>query len=133
VQTVESKTKQKTKEYKMKKTIPVSQIASMIYKTRKQAALNSSSSFDSKEEWKKAMKQAWATAHSTKESRRKTMKEAWNKQEGKRIKIKAASARTKAHMDKIEISEEGKERADAEAIYADYEKKWKSKITKRLQ
>jgi hypothetical protein len=119
----------------MKKTIPVSQIASMIYQTKKNSSA-STSSFDSREEWKKAMKQAWKTVHSTLESRQEVRKEAWNKQESKRIKIvKAASASaiTKAHMDKMAISEEGKERANAEAIYADYEKKWKSKITKRLQ
>lgn len=68
-----------TKGYRMKKTIPVSQIASIIYRTAK-----SSSSFNPKEEWKKAMKKAWAIVHSTKESRRIAGKKAWNKQEAKR-------------------------------------------------
>jgi hypothetical protein len=104
-----------------------------------QAAFNSSSSFYSKGEWKKAMKQAWATVHNTKEQRREASKKEWNEQEAKRTKIvKAASARTKAHMDKISqevnaMSEEDRERANAEAIYADYEKKWNSRIAKRLQ
>lgn len=83
----------------MKKTIPVSHIASMIYQIAKNS---SSTSFDSKEEWKKAMKQAWETVHSTKESRRKKRKEEWNKQEAKRKEAWARSQEiTKNSMDEI--------------------------------
>lgn len=83
----------------MKTMIPVSQIASIIYKTAKKAALNSSSDFDSKKEWKKAMKQAWATVHNTKEQRREATKEAWNEQEEKRKEFsKKQSAQLKNNV-----------------------------------
>jgi len=47
------------------KKISVSKMASISYQMEKK----NSASFNPKEEWKKAMKQAWAIVHSTKESR----------------------------------------------------------------
>lgn len=111
------------------KKISVSEMASISYQMKKK----NSASFNPKEEWKKAMKQAWATVHSTKESRAAARKTAWSIQEKKRIAIATArAANTAAVIDRMSkevnaMSEEDKGLSLAEAIYADYEKKWSSK------